>query len=522
MTNAAGTVGLDDDTGLAVFVTGAGTGAAGLKIVVYYACQPELPGKYSFARIIEGSGMGNQGLPAVRGVTCDSAGNIYMCGWYDYGTATIRDQNGTSLGTLTSPLGVFQTGFMSKFDASGNYVYSRILDASSYLLCDCITCDLNNGNVYVGGSYNGTATIRDQNGTSLGTLPAYNAATAFMCKFDASGNYLYSRILDANSNDITTKITCDPGGKVYMSGWYDRAATIRDQNGTPLGTLPSISKQTAFMCKFGAAGNYLYSRIIEGSYGDVSTNFSCDSDYNVYMVGYYFGPSTIKDENGTPLGTLPVTGESAAFMCKFDALGNYLYSRVIDSVDGENARGVACDSSGNVYVGGNYTGMPVIRDQNGTPLGTLPFASNQVASFLCKFDSSGNYLYSRIIDSDGNQSAFGVTCDSNRNVYMCGWYDYGTPIIKDQNGTPLGTLPAPVFRAGFMCKFNSSGNYIYTRILDGNVFDETTDVTCDFYGNVYMAGYYNITATIGDQNGTTLGTLPSVLTYAGYIIRFRQ
>ena len=36
ITNAAGTVGLADDTGLAFFVTGAGTGAAVLKVVIYY------------------------------------------------------------------------------------------------------------------------------------------------------------------------------------------------------------------------------------------------------------------------------------------------------------------------------------------------------------------------------------------------------------------------------------------------------------------------------------------------------
>lgn len=36
LTTAAGTTGLADDTGLAVFVTGAGTGAAGLKLIIYY------------------------------------------------------------------------------------------------------------------------------------------------------------------------------------------------------------------------------------------------------------------------------------------------------------------------------------------------------------------------------------------------------------------------------------------------------------------------------------------------------
>ena len=36
LTTTASTNGLADDTGLAFFVTGAGTGAAGLKVIIYY------------------------------------------------------------------------------------------------------------------------------------------------------------------------------------------------------------------------------------------------------------------------------------------------------------------------------------------------------------------------------------------------------------------------------------------------------------------------------------------------------
>jgi hypothetical protein len=36
LTTAANTAGLSDDTGMGIFVTGAGTGAAGLKLILYY------------------------------------------------------------------------------------------------------------------------------------------------------------------------------------------------------------------------------------------------------------------------------------------------------------------------------------------------------------------------------------------------------------------------------------------------------------------------------------------------------
>jgi hypothetical protein len=36
LTTAANIAGLADDTGMAIFVTGAGTAAAGLKVILYY------------------------------------------------------------------------------------------------------------------------------------------------------------------------------------------------------------------------------------------------------------------------------------------------------------------------------------------------------------------------------------------------------------------------------------------------------------------------------------------------------
>ena len=91
---------------------------------------------------------------------------------------------------------------------------------------------------------------------------------------------------------------------------------------------------------------------------------------------------------------------------------------------------------------------------------------------MCKFDSSGRYQYYRIIEHSGtgNSSIPSITRDSLDNIYLVGSY-FGTPTLRDQFGTLIVTLPASesagrTHYAAFSCKFNSSGQYQYSRIVD--------------------------------------------------------
>ena len=130
------------------------------------------------------------------------------------------------------------------------------------------------------------------------------------------------------------------------------------------------------------------------------------------------------------------------------------FARIIDSSSGtEVVNETAVDSSDNVYMAGLYTGTPVIKNQAGVTLTTLPASSGGSCAFVCKFNSSGNFQYARIIDTTGSNESYGVSCDSLGNLYISGYYS-GTPTIKDQAGTSLGTLPISAGgTAAFMCKF---------------------------------------------------------------------
>jgi hypothetical protein len=466
---------------------------------------PNVPGTYKYTRIIDGTDSDE-----VRGVTCDSSGNVYIVGNYR-GSPTIKDQNGTTVGTLPTSSGGVGAVFVCKFNSSGTYQYSRIIDGDVFQSGLSVSCD-SSGNMYIAGIYTGTSAIKDQDGTTLGTLPTTNYnGTAFVSKFDSSGAYQYSRIVDSvNDYDQGSSVTCDSSGNMYLAGIYTGTPTIKDQDGNTLGTLPASASNTnaAFVCKFNSSGDYQYTRIIDSTGGDAGSGVTCDSSGNVYLTGRYIGTPLIKDQANTTLGTLPASVSITAFVSKFDSVGTYQYTRVIDTTGNDVGFGVACDSTGNMYIAGAYSGTPLIKDQDGTTLGTLPASAGSDTAFVSKFDSSGTYQYSRIVDGSGTDQGNGVACDPSGNMYIAGYYNQ-TPTIKDQDGTTLGTLPASGSSTAFVSKFDSSGNYLYSRIIDSAGNDIGYGVSCDSSGNMYFAGIYIGTPTIKDQDGIELGTLPS-------------
>ena len=356
----------------------------------------------------------------------------------------------------------------------------------------------------------------------VSTLPASAGATsaAFVSKFDSTGTYQYSRIIDAANADQGLGVACDSSGNMYITGVNAGTATIKDQGGASLATLPTSSGTAAFVSKFDSTGTYQYSRVIDSTGSEIGNGVACDSSGNMYITGQYNGTPniiTVTSSNvATTVATLPLSSVIAAFVSKFDSTGTYQYSRVIDSTGSEIGNGVACDSSGNMYITGQYNGTPniitVTSSNVATTVATLPLSSTQ-AAFVSKFNSSGTYQYSRVIDAANADIGYGVACDSSGNVYMAGYYT-GTPNIIYRNSsnvsTTVATLPASTNEAAFVTKFDSSGSYKYSRVLDVTGLDAGRGVACDSVGNMYLTGYYTGTVSniIKNEVGGTMGTLP--------------
>ena len=470
-------------------------------------------------------------ITSSRSQSCFSRNvDVYMAGYYS-GSSSIKNEAGSVLGSLRTTSST-NSAFLTKFGEDGTYVFSRVLDSDS--IGYSVVCD-SNGNMYFLGQYSGTPVIYD-GVTPIATLPASTGGgTAFLIKFDPSGVLQYSRILDSSgSDDVAYSGACDSVGNVYFSGFY-KGTGVTVRGTTTLVTLPNslVGNLTGYVCKLDSGGNFQFARIFDGNDTDIVSFVFCDSADNFYTAGSIIGNSSIYNESGSLIFTLPIPSSSFnsyGLLCKFNSSGVFQYARLIDGLfDNDFGACVTRDTLSGVYISGLYYYSATIKDQTGSSLGTLPDGVGNVG-YVCKFDSvTGAFQYAITVDDQSPSSGdfdytIGVACDSKNNMYMCGLYNSAASIrfVNSSSVTTLiKTLPFSSSGSLFMCKFDSLGTFQYARLILGS--NECTSVRCDASDNVYVSGTYvsGSSLNIIDENGSVIGTIPaSTTTNSSFLIKF--
>lgn len=218
---------------------------------------------------------------------------------------------------------------------------------------------------------------------------------------------------------------------------------------------------------------------------------------------------TRSDLGGPGPGTPMINGVDA-FLLKYDTNGNLLWVRQFsNNIRNMEAKDVATDAAGNAYVAGAVRG-----DLNiGAPSG---YTSDLFRAFLVKYDVSGNVQWVRYLESINNinffsgDGTFGTAVGVDRvgNVYLTG--DTDGDIDGNGPGQEIRFLDDP-----FLAKFDASGNRLWVRQFGTtSAADFASDLAVDAFGNVYVVG-----ATYGDMDGVGPGI------YLGwtdaYVARFR-
>jgi hypothetical protein len=273
-------------------------------------------------------------------------------------------------------------------------------------------------------------------------------------------------------------------------------------------------------------GELVWNTFLGGSGDDSGNAIAVDSSGNVYVAG----SSTANW--GSPVQAY--TWMADGFAAKLDSSGNLVWNSFLGGFGNDTCRGIAVDSSGNVYVTGysNQTwGIP-----------KLPFSDNTDA-FAAKLDSSGNVAWNTFLGGIYYDYGFAIALDGSSNVYVAGysyaggwgspvraymgnsdafavkldssgnyiWHtflggsglDYGRGIVADGavyvSGESNATWGSPVraFTAGnydaFAARLDSSGNLLWNTFLGGNGYDYGEAIALDGSGNVYVGGTSNAT-----------------------------
>jgi len=149
-----------------------------------------------------------------------------------------------------------------------------------------------------------------------------------------------------------------------------------------------------------------------------------------------------------------IAGNSDLFVVKYNSSGTWQWTKQNGTDRYDEARGVATDSSGNVYVTG-YT--------EGGLDGNTSAGSSDL--FVVKYNSSGTKQWTKQLGTWDSDFANGVATDSSGNVYVTG----STYRNLDGN-TSAGNADL------FVVKYNSSGTKQWTKQLGSSSRDSAREL----------------------------------------------
>lgn len=259
-------------------------------------------------------------------------------------------------------------------------------------------------------------------------------------------------------------LATDANGDVVLTG--DFAGTV-DFGGGPL---VAAGDRDVFVAKLSSTGEHVWSAAHPSTGSAIPRDLAIDASGAIVVVGYF---TASLDLGGGPL--LGQGDSLDAFVAKFAPTGEHAWSFHFGDDTEQDARAVAVDDDGNVYVGGSFQGT--IDPGNG-PL--VSAGSSDV--FLAKLDPDGAALWAASWGDAKEQKLSAIAVDPQGRVTTSGHFvgalDFGG-----------GPLEAPMYR-GFVAQFAAEdGAHAWSKLLgDGIVWPARLAV--DDSGTLVIAGHY--------------------------------
>jgi hypothetical protein len=411
------------------------------------------------------------------GACVDPSGNAIITGYFEGPTAVF--------GNYTLSTANVNDFYVVKYDPNGNVLWAKSSNGSGNgLLTFGVCCDAS-GNIFVTGIFGSTLAVL---GTYTLTRPA-GGEDVFIVKYDPNGNVLWARRSQggAVAGNAGNSVSADQAGNVFIAGAFS-SPTL--SFGTY--TLTNTGYSNIFLTKYDTNGNVLWAKSAGGQGGDAAYTICTDAGGNAFIAGAVQS-STVAFGSYT----LSNTGNTSAFLTKYDGAGNELWIRssvYTNTNNTANAYGVACDASGNAYITGNFTGT--------VSFGSYTLGGPTSANvFLVKYNSGGTELWARG-NSSGEGTAFSVSTFTG-GVFVAG----GGMNVAISFGSYTLTATGNVGDDMFLVQYDSNGNISNALTIEGGGDDEVvvcTDHACnayisgDFVPNPFVIGSTSLTNVAGE------------------------
>lgn len=285
--------------------------------------------------------------------------------------------------------------------------------------------------------------------------------------------------LEDNSNSIVT----DSSGNVYVTGNF-KSSTIVFGNDTLNNDYPGTNN--FFIAKYSNTGNVIWAKTADGNNDDRGDAIAVDQYGNIYVTGF-FQSDSIKFGNVT----LQNNGSSDIFLVKYDNSGVVVWAENFGGTLSDAGKSL-CSKNNAIYLTGSFASPTIIF--GGT---TLNNSTAQSDIFIVKLDSQGNPLWAKNSNCAGI-SAKCITYDLNGNLYITGYFSQDSLNLDNHHLTNINPGQPEIF----ITKYDTLGNSIWAKSVNGIGADYANSICTDHADNIYITGHYY--SSIIDFGGVSL------------------
>ncbi len=339
-------------------------------------------------------------------------------------------------------------------------------------------------NIVTMGRFKGTTDFDP--GSGVHNLTAVTSRyNVFISKTDKNGNEIWTKGIIGDGDANSTRIAVDKNKNIYIAFYFDGTFDLDPNSGTTNVT-PNDDAALVF-AKYDKNGTLLWYKAYDTGVVEPSDIAVDQNGDNIYLVGDFGGIDIDMDATS---GIDLLTGENyEGFISKYDKDGNYKWTRTLGGLDNDYVYGVAIDKNGYIYAVGSYSDG---ADLDGTP-GTSSVTSNGgLDGFLVKYNSNGNFIWSKTFGGTGNDLPQLVRLDNKGNVYSGGYIRSGYIDFDPTDSEDIHTVAEPANSDVYVSKFSTDGTYRWTVTYGTDDVENLESMAVTSDGNVYLGSNYNL------------------------------
>ena len=215
------------------------------------------------------------------------------------------------------------------------------------------------------------------------------------------------------------------------TGTTTAQSTVVDANGNVFvvgnatgnfGNQLNQGSQDVYLTKYDSAGNEQWSSLL-GSAGSASAySLAVDPTGGVVVAG-----STNADLTTTAVAN----GNTDSFVAKYDTNGSQTWTTQIPTLSNNQANAVSVDTSGNIYIGGQVTGV----------IGAGQTNAGGNDSYIAKLDAKGAVVYEQQLGTSGNDSVSATAVNATGDLFVASVQN-GEAILSKYTGGDATQAPA--------------------------------------------------------------------------------